>query len=58
MALRAVDLSFREGGLGAHLRVPVPPAGEVLSSPQMSVPDNNIKGGIFPGKVIIVEAGK
>ena len=27
--LSAVDLSFREGGLGAHLRLPVPPAGEV-----------------------------
>jgi hypothetical protein len=24
----------------------------------MSVQDMNIKGGIFPGKVIIVEAGK
>ena len=28
-ALRALDLSFREGGLGAHFRVPVLSAGEV-----------------------------
>ena len=28
------------------------------SSPQVPVPDNNIKAGIFPGEVIIVENGK
>ena len=28
------------------------------SSPQMPVPDNETRGGIFPGKVIIVDSGK
>ena len=27
-------------------------------SPQMAVPDNETKAGIFPGKVIIVDHGK
>ena len=29
-----------------------------LSSPQMPMPDNEMKAGILPGKVIIVENGK
>ena len=29
-----------------------------FSSPQMPVQDNEMKAGIFPGKAIIVEAGK
>ena len=49
---------FPGGGLGAHFSLPVPPAGEVLSSPQMPVQDNETKAGIFPGKVIIVDHGK
>ena len=37
---------FLGGGLGAHLRVPVSPAGEVLSSPQMSVMrEHQVAGG-------------
>ena len=58
MALGAVDLSSQGEGLGAHFGVPVSPAGDVLSSPQMPVPDNETKAGIFPGKVIIVDHGK
>ena len=46
------------GGLWALLRVPVLPAGEVLSSPQMLGEDNETKAGIFPGKVIKVDHGK
>ena len=38
--------------------LPVSPAGEVLSSPQVPVQDNETKAGIFPGKVIIVDHGK
>ena len=57
MPLSAVDLSFWGDVLGAHFRLPVSPAGEVLSSPQMPVQDNETKGGIFPGKVISVEHG-
>jgi hypothetical protein len=38
--------------------VPVLPADEVLSSPQMPVQDNETIGGIFSGKVIIVDHGK
>jgi len=49
---------FPGGGLGAHLRVPVSPAGEVLSSPQMLGEDIETIAGIFPGKVISVEHGK
>jgi len=49
---------FPQGGLGAHLRVPVSPADEVLSSPRMPLPDNETIAGIFPGKVIIVDSGK
>ena len=42
----------------AHLRVPVSPAGEVLSSPQVPVQDNETIAGIFLRKVIIVDSGK
>ena len=49
---------FLGGCLGAHFRVPVSPAGEVLSSPEMPVQDNETKAGIFPVKVIIVDSGK
>ena len=38
--------------------MPVSPAGEVLSSPHVPVPDNETKAGIFPGKVISVDHGK
>jgi hypothetical protein len=31
---------------------------DLLPVPALPVPDNNIKAGIFPGKVIIVKAGK
>ena len=48
---------FPGGGLGVLFGVPVSPAGEVLSSPQMPVPDNETKAGIFSGKVIIVDNG-
>ena len=41
-----------------HFRVPVFPAGEVLSSPQMLGEDNETIAGIFPGEVIIVDSGK
>ena len=57
-ALRAVDLPCLGEVLGAHFRVPVSPAGEVLSSPQIPVQDNETKAGIFPGEVIIVDHGK
>jgi len=49
------------------LMAPAIPAGNLAfpyhrylksSSPRMSMPDNKIKPGIFPGKVIIVEHGK
>ena len=55
---------FPGGGLGAQFRVPVSPAGEVLSpTPEIFLPtdvgeDNKKISGIFPGEVIMVDNGK
>jgi hypothetical protein len=57
MALGAVDLSFRGEVWGRISGCRCSPASEVLSSPQMLGEDIETKGGIFPGKVIIVEHG-